>query len=232
MSVQFTPINRKKPRSTQLKIQNVIFQCHWQVFPSHLHPPYHSWNSQIQATNVICVPGSKQPGAKNTLAFLIAEKTYRKIQVFLPIVVWSHPRNYPQTFRVESTFGFNLRKGTRQSASCCDSPSQHPNDHMSSLHLGEMQAVAGVQPKNTWQILAVSDLETRGHYHVRIHINLYIYIYILPTQTMHCYTVREIPQNYHRFVLFGSPKMGNLNDPCETRSYLNTSQEFAYPPRN
>ena len=32
---------------------------------------------------------------------------------------------------------------------------------------------------------------------------------ILPTHTMHCYS-REIPQNCHRFVLFDSPKMGNL----------------------
>ena len=38
-------------------------------------------------------------------------------------------------------------------------------------------------------------------------------VIILPTQTMHHY--KEIPQIYHRFVLFDPLKMGNLMNPVQ-----------------
>ena len=40
----------------------------------------------------------------------------------------------------------------------------------------------------------------------------YTGVMILPTQTMHYY--RQITQNYHTFVLFDSPNMGNLMTPA------------------
>ena len=36
-------------------------------------------------------------------------------------------------------------------------------------------------------------------------------------QPKQCIVIREIPENYHRFVLFDSPKMGNLTTPALPR---------------
>lgn len=169
-------------------------------------------------------------GGKEHLGVSNCRKNLPEIQVCLPIVVWSHPRNDPQTIRVEkpsvSTYG-----------------RAHGNPHRAvTLHLnirtitwviftlGKCKQLQEFQPKT----LGSFRFGNQGSWVIYVYSRytfIYIYIqYILPTQTMHCY--KGNTQNYHRFVLFGSPKNGSCNDACETRSYLKTSQEFAYPPRN
>ena len=53
---------------------------------------------------------------------------------------------------------------------------------------------------------------TRLGYEVVIHILDLTGVIMLPIQTMH-YSIREILEKYHRFVLFDSPQMGNIMTP-------------------
>ena len=76
--------------------------------------------------------------------------------------------------------------------------------YLSKIQKAKYPIVVIENPQNTQESLAIL---CKGINHLTFQGSLYY-------QPKQCIVIREIPQNCHRFVLFDSPKMGNLMTPA------------------